>query len=460
MNLTTALDQLASAAESCARAARVDAAGASDALLLSQQGQLAAAARLVEVASSALAAEIAHRSRPELGYDGLAQKMGARTPDKLVQKVTGVGGATARRMVRVGVLTSTVAAHDADPTVEVVEPWLAPALRAVATGALSSEAVDVIRLGLGRPSESVTGDALSTAADALVHLAQGLTIELLAARARELRDELDTAGVAEREEERRSRRYLWLIPQSDGMTRISGLLDPESAAVIKNSVDAATSPKRGGPRFVKPEDKARADALEADPRTPEQLAVDALVELVDIAVRAHGNNLLGVRRADVRMIVSQRDLESGEGIAFIEGQSASVSIETAQRHACEGGFVPVLFNDEGQCLNVGQAQRYHTAKQRIAIATRDGGCIAEGCDRPASWSEVHHINEFSLGGDTSVQDGVLLCRHHHLHVHNNHWRITREGDEYRMLPPPGHPNPEPIPLRTKSAAMRRLLATA
>lgn len=429
-------------------------------MLLSQQSQLAAAARLVEVASSALAAEIALRSRPELGYDGLSQKMGARTPDKLVQKLTGVGGATARRMVRVGVLTSTVAAHDADPTVEVAEPWLAAALRAVASGALSNEAVDAIRLGLRRPSESVSADSLAAAVDALVRLAPSLNIELLAARAREFRDDLDVAGVAEREEERRARRYLWLIPQRDGMTRVSGLLDPESAAVIKNSVDAATSPKRGGPRFVNAAEKARADALEADPRTPEQLAVDALVELVDIAVRAHGNTTLGVRRADVRMIVSQRDLESGVGVAFIEGQSASVSIETAQRFACEGGIVPVLFNDRGQSLNVGQAQRYHTAKQRIAIATRDGGCVAGDCERPASWCEVHHINEFSLGGDTSVQDGVLLCRHHHLNVHNNHWRITREGDEYWMVPPPGHPNPEPILLRTKSAAMRRLLATA
>lgn len=27
---------------------------------------------------------------------------------------------------------------------------------------------------------------------------------------------------------------------------------------------------------------------------------------------------------------------------------------------------------------------------------------------------------------TDIDRGILLCRFHHLHLHNNHWRITRE----------------------------------
>jgi hypothetical protein len=461
MSLSSALAQLASAASACAQAAQVGASSAPDALLLDQQRQLAAATRLIEVASSALAAEIAQRSRPELGYDGLAQKMGARTPQRLVQQITGASAPTARRLVRVGALLASGTAHDADPTVPFAEPWLAPVLSAVAAGALSGQALDVIRAGLGAPGETVTVEALATAAITLTGLAPGLRLELLAARARELRDELDCAGVAEREEQRRQRRFLHLYPQHDGMTRLSGLLDPESAAVLKNAIDAATSPRRGGPRFVATDDATRAAALVNDPRSTEQIALDALVELVDIAVRAHGTTLLGVRRADVRLLVTERDLARRAGVGFIEGQHASVSIATVERHACDGGYLPVLFTDNGQSLNVGQTQRFHTTRQRTAIAARDGGCLAPDCERPPSWCEVHHINPYSTGGDTSVSDGVLLCRYHHLLTHNNNWRITRSGDKYSFVPPPGiDPPQKPIALHSKSPAIRRLLATA
>lgn len=229
MNLTTALDQLALAAAACAAAAQKEHGTAAPEVLLEQQRSLAATTRLVEAMAATFAADVAERSRPELGHDGLAQSLGARTPERLVQLVTGVNKQTAGRLVRVGKLVTAAVAHDVDPRVSVAEPWLAPVLRAAAAGAISAEAVDVIALGLGAPAEGVTVDALLAAAGTLTSLAASLTLEALAARAREARDDLDAAGVAQREEERRDRRYLHLTLQADGMTRISGLLDPESA---------------------------------------------------------------------------------------------------------------------------------------------------------------------------------------------------------------------------------------
>ena len=57
-------------------------------------------------AAAALAAEIAHRSRHELGHDGLAQRLGARTPQILVQRVTGATAREAQTLVRVGSLVA------------------------------------------------------------------------------------------------------------------------------------------------------------------------------------------------------------------------------------------------------------------------------------------------------------------------------------------------------------------
>lgn len=453
-DLHPALASVASAVASLAREARSAVAVASDDALLEFQRQVAASARLLDQAAATAAAEIAFRSRRELGYDGLAQRRGARTPEGLVQQVTGTSVQSARRLVKVGTLVADLAAHDAAGST-LSEPWLEPALRRVTAGELSAEGLEVIRAGLGVPSDSVDTDALAAAAHALAVEATTVSLETLAARARELRDELDASGVAEREQQRRDARSLRLFPQLNGMTRLVGLLDPESAAVISSAIDAATSPRRGGPRFVDPTDAARAAALADDTRTTEQLALDTLVELVDVAVRAAGSTLLGVRRADVRVLVTQHDLDRRTGVAFIAGQKASVSIDTVERYACDGGLLPILFDRDGAALNLGRAQRLHDARQRAVIAARDGGCIAPGCDRPPAWCEVHHIVEFGRGGETSVEDGVLLCRHHHMLMHNNGWRIQRTGHEYWLVPPP-EVGP-PVLLRTKSPAVRRML---
>ena len=71
-----------------------------------------------------------------------------------------------------------------------------------------------------------------------------LTVERLGERARQLRDELDLAGVRDRESELHDKRYLKFTKLSDGMTRVHGLLDPESAATSCRS--STRSHHRGG----------------------------------------------------------------------------------------------------------------------------------------------------------------------------------------------------------------------
>jgi len=82
--LQSALAELASVAADCLAAAPSSAASSTDDALLEMQSRLADANRLLTATAAALAAEVSHRSRRELGYDGLAQKRGARTPEALV----------------------------------------------------------------------------------------------------------------------------------------------------------------------------------------------------------------------------------------------------------------------------------------------------------------------------------------------------------------------------------------
>ncbi len=424
-----------------------------DATLMHAQRTVAAIGRRIDALAAGIAGEIAHRSRRELGHSGLAQRLGARSPEKLVQTLSGSSFREAQTFIRVGELISTPPTDSPSPT-----PWLVDVAAAVTAGALSLEAADVIRLGLGAPTEDVTATDLSAAATTLLRNAPSLTLEQLAADARNARAELDLEHVGDREQALRDRRFLRFNQQIDGMTRVSGLLDPESAAIVVTAVDAVLAPRRG-PRFVDPDAAAAADEIVRDERTNDQLLADSLVELIRMATLVDDGTVLGKRRPVVQIHVVDRDLKTGRGLGRIDGQTEPISIDTVERHLCESGGVEITFDATGTALDVGREQRTFTRRQRIALAARDGECRAPGCDAPPSWAEAHHITPWSEGGKTDLADGILLCRFHHMLVHNNGWRIIREGAEYFLVPPSDHdPLRHPIPLPSKSRTLQRALA--
>jgi hypothetical protein len=425
----------------------------SDDALLEMQRDVAQIRQRAAVCAAALAAEIARRSSHDLGSAGLAQRKGARTPEVLIQTLSGISSRDAHTLVQVGQMLPP-----ADETTP-VDSWRDAIADGFARGRLTIEAADLLRNTLGELVERVEGARLRDVTIGLIVEAGEVTLEQLSAKAREVRDVLDTEGVADREQLRRDRRYLQLLPQKDGMTRISGLLDPESAATVCGAIDAITSPRRGGPRFVDPVAAARADELLRDERTVPQIALDALVDMIRIATFADSGTVFGGRRPAVQVLVPERDLRAAHGVANLEGQIDAVSVATAQRHVCDAGLVATLFDDDGQAVNVGRSQRLFTSRQRIGMAARDGGCRFPGCNRPPSWTEAHHIDEWLLDhGKTDIADGVLLCRHHHHLTHNNGWKVQRSGGKYWVVPPSSEdPEQRPIPAPSRSSALRRAL---
>lgn len=403
----------------------------SDARLIERQTEIAAERRRLDAEAAAVAGEIARRSAREHGRDGLAIRQGARSAEDLLQRLTGGTARHVRALLDVGAMLETPV------TPEAHQPWLEPVAEAVADGRIGVEAATAIRTGVGVPDGHVDAADLREAAERLVDDATRLGADKVAARARMERDVLDLEGVARRGNERRDRRYLKLYPQPDGMTKIVGLLDPESAALVSDAFDRVTSPRRHGPRFVDPTERARVERVIADPRTTEQLVLDTFVEMVQVAVRADRGAIFGVKAPAVRVHVRGDDLARRSGRGLLEGGADAVSIATVERHVCETGMIPVGFDGDGQVVNVGREQRLFTHRQRVGLAARDGGCRFPDCDRPPSWTEAHHIDEFVRDrGRTDIADGVLLCRFHHMYVHNDGWRIVRRGAEYFAVPPP------------------------
>ncbi len=451
--------------------------GLDDESLLAMQRRIAASRRALDACASLVAGEVAFRSRPDLGYQGLAQKNGFSSPQKLVQSATGSTGRDASTLVVVGAMVHEArAAELADPATgelpveyRVAEPWLAAVGAAVAAGALSVDAAKAIRSGLGEPSVDATGAGVSAedlagAAARLLSEAAQANADTLFKLARQLRDELDASGIATRErlayEQRSFRRSL----RPGGLPRFTIDPDIETAAYLDDLYDKLTSPRRNGPRFVDPDDKAWAQSILDDTRTTEQYLHDAFAELIRLGVALDQDStpertsVVGSRKPAVRVLVTERALSTGVGAGRIEGSDLPVSIDTVNRIMCEAGILPIRFSETDDVVALGREERLFTGRQKIALAARDGGCVWPDCDRPPSWTEAHHINQWARDhGNTDLCDGVLLCRYHHMLLHNNHWEIVRRGSNYWLIPPPElDPAQKPRELSSKSAALRDL----
>ncbi|HEU0206275.1 MAG TPA: DUF222 domain-containing protein [Pseudolysinimonas sp.] len=418
-----------------------------DSELLNLIAASAANERVARAHSALLAGELARRSAPELGHGGLAQRSGHRTVQRLIQAITGATSRDAAQAVRVGGLAET-------------HPWLGAVASAVADQRVSTDAADAIRAGLGAPSEAVPAEVLAAAAARLVDESAELDADRIFLVARDARDHVDAVGIVDRERAARQARELRVHRLRDGSVRIVWQLDPVEGSVVTEVYDRATSPRRGGPRFVA--EAERAQQLIDDPRTTEQLASDAFFELLTAGAEVQPGRLLGHGAPAVRVTITERQLTARTGHGRLQRTQQPISIETVERLACTQGTVPVVFDDHGQPLDVGREHRLFTPRQRTALAERDGGCRWTECDRPPSWSEAHHIEHWARdGGRTDVGDGVLLCKHHHLLLHDHHWEVERRGparSEYWLIPPPGHPDPNPRLLPSKSLALRDLLA--
>jgi hypothetical protein len=364
-----------------------------------------------------LAGRVKELSDRELGNAGLAQSKGARTAEVLVQQLTGLSKHEAAAAVRVG--------------------SRAGFLESVRPEDLGVAKVDAVRRGLGEASAAVSEDELRSAAERLAAEAPQVSVENLAAKARAARDELDAENIARRDQEQRAAEYLSITLRGDGMYDVYGRLRPESAMVLKTATDAIISPRRGGPRFVDKEKAAEQERRAAeDDRTMGQMMVDALVDLVQVAVAASaGAELTGGK--GLVTLHAVRDADGDVAAGYIEGHLDAVSNEILERYLCNSETTVVGF-EHGLPVDSSTDQRLFNRRQRRALAARWGGCAIPDCDRPPPWAEAHHLKPWATGHHkTETADGILLCAHHHRLLHNNGWRIIRVGNDYVLHLPDG-----------------------
>jgi hypothetical protein len=383
------------------------------------------------------------------------------------------------------------------------DPWHAPLRVALMNGVLTAAQHDAIRQGLGEPptvfgeshfgvdagasaesdsaeSASAVGEAhpdaatlaaWSLAAERLTADAAHVPVEELAKQARAIRDLLDPAGAEMRFNSRYEARSFRMWIDREGLSHGKFVFDDESAAWVRSIIDTALRPRRGGPRFVDPKEHIAAEALRDDPRTNDQLTHDLMVDVLKAGSVADAETVFGVRQPGIRIVqVVDRDTYlAGETVALtrlVDG-GATLPQSVAAKQRCNTGTQSVLADRRGNPLDLGREQRLYTSKQRIALAARDGGCRWNGCDRPASYCEAHHIDHWQAdNGRTDIDRGILLCSFHHMQLHANGWKITRDDDGPFMLHRPpesnqrgiaGRKTPSRSPDRTPATSQLRVI---
>ena len=76
---------------------------------------------------------------------------------------------------------------------------------------------------------------------------------------------------------------------------------------------------------------------------------------------------------------------------------------------------------DGSVLDVGRRLRTVDWRLRKALEVRDGGCRFPGCG--SRYTQAHHAIPWAEGGETALDNFILLCRFHHRTVHEGGWRV-------------------------------------
>jgi hypothetical protein len=125
------------------------------------------------------------------------------------------------------------------------------------------------------------------------------------------------------------------------------------------------------------------------------------------------------------------------GCELAEGPA--LAAETARRLACDASVVELRERD-GQPLSVGRKTRSVPPALRRALARRDRGCRFPGCEN-RRFVDAHHIEHWARGGETCIDNLVLLCRTHHRLLHEGGYSLERLATGKLRF---GYPWGEPI----------------
>ena len=249
---------------------------------------------------------------------------------------------------------------------------------------------------------------------ALVEFAGKVTAATLETRIRELRNgESASIGAANRAHGARS---LHRCYGDDGTQKIEVVLPIETGEVVMQALEKALS------------------AMDEDPQAPHDFfarQADALVAVAKGYLSGTGEAEKSVSSADLYQVLVHVDESALKG----EGGRSDLPLASVRRLLCDGGLVPIVETGDGEPLSVGRKQRTIPPAIRRALRSRDRQCAFPGCTHER-YLDAHHVQHWADGGETSVENLLMLCTTHHRAVHEGGYQVSRDyqGKVYFMTP--------------------------
>ena len=221
-----------------------------------------------------------------------------------------------------------------------------------------------------------------------------------------------------------ARRRLHVSPTVFGMVRIDGDLDPETGETLLTAL-----------RSVEDAWARSSEATGNEDRTGSQRRADALGEVCRGHLDRSDRPVVARERPHLAVTVPLAALTGGDGDGAAElDHVGPVGAGLARRLACDASVTRVVLGPRSEPLDVGRRTPVVPPAIRRAVIVRDRRCRFPACDRPQSWCDAHHVRHWADGGETALNNLVLLCRRHHRLVHGRFGLEMVDGMPVFMRP--------------------------
>ncbi len=251
----------------------------------------------------------------------------------------------------------------------------------------------------------------------------------------------------EQENGRHEKRELNLYQDDDGFWVLRGRFTPEQGALISKALDAAKDQLF--------EEHKQVPEEQASPSPIASRRADALERVAENFLAGANHDASGGDRYLVH-IHTQVDtlMADGEGAESEIEDRGHVPAETSRRMACDCSVVHWREDDQGEPLNIGRKTRSIPPAIRRALKRRDGGCRFPGCTC-TRFVDAHHIRHWADGGETSMNNLVLLCRRHHRLVHEEGFGVQAGHSARAISPGLMAPSSHPAPINVSAGTSWR-----
>ena len=204
----------------------------------------------------------------------------------------------------------------------------------------------------------------------------------------------------------------------DGCLVIKARLPAEQGALIVKALEMAMDAN-----FAEIHPKGASTAVTSEELEP--IAARRADALAEVAETYMNNNESSGSTADRYQVIVHVGGAPGRDCHIEDGPG--VTAVTSRRIACDGSIVAIEEDQNGEPLSIGRRSRSIPPPMRRALRVRDKGCRFPGCTN-TRFVDGHHIQHWADGGETSLGNLVMLCRHHHHLVHEGGFVCEKSAD--------------------------------